>query len=138
MAKLDEYEAATQRAKQRGSSAIRAVQARYDRRARRIVVTLNNRVDLAFSPRDAEGLESATVTQLSKIEISPSGLGLYFPSVDADLYIPGILEGLMGSRKWMASRLGAAGGRSSSAVKRAAAKRNGRLGGRPPKKTVAA
>jgi hypothetical protein len=39
------------------------------------------------------------------MEISPSGLGIHFPRLDADLYLPTILEGFLGSRKWMASTL---------------------------------
>jgi hypothetical protein len=138
MEQLDKLESANRRARPRELSGPKAVTARFDRRTGRIVVTLSNRVDLAFSPRDAQGLEKATAAELSKIEISPSGLGLHFPKVDADLYIPGILEGLLGSKKWMASRLGNAGGRSKSDAKKTAARRNGRLGGRPRKGSVAA
>ena len=36
----------------------------------------------------SQGLEHATPNQLSKFEISPSGFGLYFPMLDADLYWP--------------------------------------------------
>jgi hypothetical protein len=88
---------------------------------------------LSFSPRDTQGLENAKPSQLEEIEISPSGFGIYFPKLDADLYVPGLLEGFLGSQKWMASRLGQAGGRSRSRAKRAASKANGRLGGRPRK-----
>jgi len=95
-------------------------------------------LELAFSPRDAQGLEEATAAQLNPIEISPSGFGLHFPKIDADLYLPAILNGVLGSKKWMASRLGEAGGRSKSDAKKSAAKRNGRLGGRPRKSPVAA
>ena len=137
MGNPDEFEAANRRARLRDQSTPKAVRAHYDRRTDRVVITLSNRVDLAFSPRDAQGLEGATAAQLSKIEISPTGLGLHFPRIDADLFIPGILEGLMGSKKWMASRLGANGGKSKSDAKRDAAKRNGRLGGRPRKRAAA-
>jgi hypothetical protein len=41
--------------------------------------------------------------QLTRIEISPSGLGLYFPAIDADIYLPSLLEGFLGSRGWMAA-----------------------------------
>ena len=83
-----------------------------------------------------EGLEDAKPLQLSSIEISPSGFGLNFPELDADLYVPGILEGLLGSKKWMASRLGRIGGQSTSRAKKAASRINGRLGGRPRKAVV--
>ena len=60
--------------------------------------------------------------------INPNGLVL-----DADLYLPALLEGFLGSRKWMARRLGMAGGKSRSAAKKLAARNNGKLGGRPKK-----
>lgn len=134
----DRVELANQRARNLQASLPKAVSAHYDRRIGRIVIHLNSKLDLAFSPRDAEGLEDATPAQLDTIEISPSGFGIHFPKLDADLYLPSLLEGLLGSKKWMASRLGAIGGKSRSVAKRTAAKENGRLGGRPKtKKTVA-
>jgi len=110
-----------------------AIEARYDRANGRIVIHLSSRLDVSFSPRDAQGLENAKPSQLDEIEISPSGLGIHFPKLDADLYLPGLLEGFLGSRRWMASRLGQAGGKSRTAAKRAAARANGRMGGRPKK-----
>ena len=109
----------------------RAVSACYDRENGRVVIRLSSNLDLSFSPNDAQGLEKATPSQLDQIEISPSGLGIHFPKLDADLYLPAILQGFLGSRKWMASRLGQAGGESRSAAKRAASRANGKLGGRP-------
>jgi hypothetical protein len=78
-------------------------------------------------------LETAKPNQLSKIEISPSGLGLHFPAVDADIYLPALLEGFLGSRQWMAEQLGRAGGRVTSKAKAATVRANGKLGGRPRK-----
>jgi len=60
-------------------------------------------------PEDAQGLEHARPSQLNEIEISPSGFGLHFPAVDADLYVPDLLEGFLGSKSWMASRSGQIG-----------------------------
>jgi hypothetical protein len=113
-----------------------ALSARYDRRIGRIVIRLSTGLDVAFSPRDAQGLERATAAQLNAIEISPSGFGIRFPTLDADLYLPALLEGFFGSRKWMATRLGVEGGKSKSSAKANAAKRNGRLGGRPRKNLI--
>lgn len=109
----------------------KAVRARYDRRAGRIRVSLDNGLELAFPPRLAEGLGSATPTELDEVQISPSGLGLHWPQLDADLYIPGLLTGVFGSKRWMASQLGAAGGRVRSAVRAASSRENGRRAGRP-------
>src|SRR5271156_449062 len=112
------------------SSHPRAVSARYDRRIGRVVIRLNSRLDIAFSPRDAEGLEDARPDQLEPIEISPSGFGIHFPKLDADIYLPALLEGFLGSKKWMAARIGESGGKSRSEAKTSAARRNGALGGR--------
>ena len=110
-----------------------AVSARYDRRTGRIVVNLNTGVQVAFPPRLAEGLADATPADLAEIEISPAGLGLHWPKLDADVYVPALLQGVFGSKSWMAAQLGAAGGQARSRAKAAAARENGRKGGRPRK-----
>jgi hypothetical protein len=110
-----------------------AVSARYDRRRSRIVVALSTGVELAFPARLAEGLADASPGDLADIEISPSGLGLHWPRLDADFYVPGLLSGAFGSKRWMARLLGAEGGRSRTAAKTAASREHGRKGGRPRK-----
>jgi hypothetical protein len=129
----DSFELAKQRAKKRQASIPRAVSAHYDRKSRRVVIDLSSKLGLSFSPHDAQGLENAEPSQLEEIEISPSGFGIHFPKLEADLYLPALLEGFLGSKKWMASRLGQLGGQSRSRDKRAASRANGRLGGRPKK-----
>jgi hypothetical protein len=110
-----------------------AVSAHYDRRRSRIVVVLNTGVELAFPPRLAEGLADASPENLADIEISPAGLGLHWPRLDADIYVPALLQGVFGSKSWMARQLGAEGGRSRTVAKAAASRENGRKGGRPRK-----
>ena len=128
-----EFKQANARAKALKASTPAATSARFDRKSGNIIVTLSSGVGIFFSPKDAQGLEDGTPAQLSQIEITPSGFGLHFPKLDADLYVPAILEGFLGSRKWMAARLGAAGGSVRSKPKAAAARANGSLGGRPRK-----
>ncbi|MCV3765998.1 DUF2442 domain-containing protein [Rhizobium sp. TRM95796] len=113
-----------------------AASARYDQRAGRIVIALDTGVELAFPPHLAEGLGEASADDLADIELSPSGLGLHWPRLDTDLYVPALLQGLFGSKTWMAAQLGAAGGKTRSAAKTAAARENGRKGGRPRKVTA--
>ncbi|MGL4438102.1 MAG: DUF2442 domain-containing protein [Bosea sp. (in: a-proteobacteria)] len=108
-----------------------AVAARYDRRIGRIVVRLSNDLELTFPPRLAQGLETAGPDDLADIAISPAGLGLHFPRLDADLYVPALLEGLFGSERWEAARMGRSGGQARSAAKTEAARINGKRGGRP-------
>ena len=129
----EQVEQANRRAQELADSHPRAVEAHYDSRMGQIVVRLSSRLNVMFSPRDAEGLEGATPAQLEPIEISPSGFGIHFPKLDADLYLPALLGGFLGSNRWMAGRLGASGGRSKSAAKVLAARKNGRAGGRPRK-----
>jgi hypothetical protein len=129
----DSFELANQRAKEMERSIPKAISAHYDRKSGRIVIHLSSKLIVSFSPHDAQGLENAKPSQLQEIEISPSGLGIHFPKLDADLYVPGLLEGFLGSRKWMAARLGQIGGQSRSKAKKTASRANGRLGGRPRK-----
>jgi hypothetical protein len=114
----------------------RAVAARYDRRRSRIVLSLENGVEVAFPPELAEGLDKASATDLGRIEISPTGLGLHWPNLDADLWLPALLNGVFGSPRWMAGIMGRKGGRSRTDAKVAAARANGMRGGRPRKVTV--
>ena len=92
-----EFEAANRRGAAKKVTFPSAVAVRYDRRIARVVISLASGLELAFSPRDAQGLENAHPADLADAEISPSGLGVHFPKLDADLYIPALLEGFLGS-----------------------------------------
>lgn len=131
MATRDKFELANRRGRERQTTVPRAVAAHYDPACDSVVIRLSSRVDISFSPHDAQGLEHASASQLDPIEISPSGLGIHFPKLDVDIYIPALLEGFLGSKQWMAARLGQLGGKSRSPAKKAASRANGRLGGRP-------
>ena len=133
MASRDYFEQANQRAKDLQARIPRALSARYDHKTGRIVIHLSSKLIVSFSPGDVEGLEDARPSQLNEVEITPSGFGIHFPAVDADLYIPGLLAGFLGSATWMAARLGQIGGQSKSRAKKAASRTNGSLGGRPKK-----
>lgn len=118
---------------ERLDSGPRAVAARYDCRVSRLMVTLSNGLELAFPPHLAEGLANAKPADLAVMEITPAGLGLHWPRLDADLWPPALLEGVFGSPRWMAGLLGRSGGMARSAAKGAAAGKNGRKGGKPRK-----
>lgn len=133
MVTREEYDQASIRGEQRHNAGPTAVAVRYDRRIGRLVISLSTGIDIAFLPHDAQGLEGAKPIDLTQIDISPSGLGLHFPKLDADLYLPALLEGFLGSKKWMAARLGEKGGRVTSPAKTASSRTNGKLGGRPRK-----
>ena len=123
-------------AKRRGDKRLRgprAERAHYDAERDRVIVRLTTGVEIGFAPADAQGLKHAARDQLAEIEVEAFGLGIRFPQLDVDFYVPALLEGLLGSKSWMASRLGAAGGRSRSSAKAGASRENGKRGGRPRK-----
>jgi hypothetical protein len=119
-----EFEAAKARgnARMRGP---RAETAHYDAGRNRVVVKLTTGIEIAFAPRDVEGLQHASTDDLRSIEIEAFGLGIRFPGLDADLYVPALLKGVLGSKKWMAAR------HAKSGVLRADGKR-----GNQPRKHV--
>ena len=107
----------------------RASSARYDAANRRIVVELTNGATFAFPPDLAEGLVGASDAALGEVEVLGEGHGLHWESLDVDFTVPGLLAGIFGTRSWMARQAG----RARSDAKAAAARANGRKGGRPKK-----
>lgn len=93
MAKRDAFELARLRGERRRVSEPFATGVRYDARQRRILVDLNTGLTIMFPPSMVEGLQDAKLRDLREIEISPSGFGLHFPRIDADIYLPGLLGG---------------------------------------------
>jgi hypothetical protein len=102
--------------------------------AGRVHVELDNGCAFAFPASQAEGLAGAPVADLRLIEVTAAGLGLHWPSLDADLYVPDLVKGILGAKAWMA-HIGAVGGKVASKAKTRSARVNGKLGGRPRKVT---
>lgn len=98
----------------------------------RIHVELSNGCAFEFPVQQAQGLAGAKVADLRVVEIQASGLGLHWPRLDADLYVPTLIKGVLGTKLWMAE-IGASGGRAATESKVIAARANGKLGGRPKK-----
>ncbi len=99
---------------------------RYDRRRSRVAVVLNTGIP-SFPTRLAEGLAGTCPEHLADIDISAAGLR---PGsrLDADLYVLALLQGVFGSKSWMAHVLGGQGGRARTVSKVAASGENGRKG----------
>jgi hypothetical protein len=119
------------RGRRRALTEPRAARARYDRRTGRVVVDLTNGCSFVFPARSLQGLGQASDAELAAVEILGAGHGLHWPALDADFTVPGLLMGVFGTRAWMASELARQAGRSRSLAKAAAARANGRKGGRP-------
>jgi hypothetical protein len=102
---------------------------RYDAKADRVIVDLANGATFAFPPRLVEGLHDASPNEIAEVEIIGVGYGLHWESVDLDYSVPGLMNGVFGTAKWMAAKAG----RTKSPAKAAAARANGAKGGRPQK-----
>jgi hypothetical protein len=90
---------------------------------------------LAIPRRLLQGLDGATPAQLAGVEILGMGDGLHWEALDVDHYVPSLIEGVFGNRRWM-SEIGKRGGAARTPAKSAAARANGRQGGRPRKDAV--
>lgn len=139
MAELTDKEFAA--GKRRGDARLRGPRAesvRYDATRHRVSIVLTTGIELVLDPARVEGLQQATADELADVEVEALGLGIRFPRLDADLHVPALLQGISGTRRWMAAQLGASGGRARSPAKAAAARANGKHGGRPRKPASAA
>ncbi|RUO97997.1 DUF2442 domain-containing protein [Hyphomicrobium sp.] len=127
------------KAKERGAD-VRAkgyaLAAKYDRNARAIAIKLDSGTLLTVPIEIVRGLRGASATKIADVEVIASGLGLHWPQLDLDLYVPSLLAGKVNPQSFAAATLGAAGGRSTSEAKAAAARENGKRGGRPKILTV--
>lgn len=115
----------------------RVLNASYNPELNLLLLQLSDGHRRAIPVEDIEGLQDATAAQCSAVEILGNGTGLHWPELDFDLYVPALLQGVTGTRRWMAE-MGRKGGSAKSAAKRKASQSNGRLGGRPKKLALAA
>ncbi|MCU0733479.1 MAG: DUF2442 domain-containing protein [Hyphomonas sp.] len=132
----EEIQAATRRGEELRSRG-HAVRAAYDARQKRLVVDLHTGVTIMVPVHLFEELSGADPADLAEVEITPAGTGLHWPRLDADVYVPSLMQGIYGTKRWMAAmaaQLGSAGGSATSPAKTAAARANGAKGGRPRKK----
>ncbi|HET7233092.1 MAG TPA: DUF2442 domain-containing protein [Longimicrobium sp.] len=108
----------------------RAVRAWYDRERDLVMFELKNGCVFGFPSREGEGLENATPEQLARVSIEESGgAAVHWEELDADISVPGLMFHLLNVRGWYAKWLGSA----TSEAKAAAARENGKKGGRPRK-----
>ena len=110
----------------------RAESVQYNQSEDLIVIKLKNGAIFCFPPRLAQGLESASPEQLADVWLPPSGSSVHWESLDVDFGIPELVAGIFGTKYWMAE-LGRKGGEATSSAKSAAARKNGKKGGRPKK-----
>ena len=127
-----EIEAAYRRQERRLAMGPLAVAVRYDRTSDTVVVDMNNGARLVIPQRLMQGLRHATPDQLRDGIVTGQGTTLTWPVLDADFTVMSLLRGVYGGPRWM-SELARLAGSTKSPAKAAAARANGRKGGRPRK-----
>ena len=108
----------------------RAVSAAYDAHGGRVLVELKNGCVFGFPPAMVPGLEAATPQQLATVEVWDAGEALAWDDLDAHVSFPGLMLHALNAREWAAKYLGS----RTSPQKAAAARENGKKGGRPRKR----
>ena len=121
---------ASRAGKRAAKTEARASSAVYRDKEHALRIGLTNGVTIALPVRLIPELRSAARRDVRAVEILGRGSGLHWESLDVDLSISGLLSSLFPGPEWLAE-LGRVGGQKSSAAKAAAARRNGRKGGRP-------
>lgn len=79
----------------------RAINVRYDCKNDKIIIQFVDGSEFRFNSKLGQGLQNATPEQLAEVEITPSGKGLHWETLDADLSIPDLLQNVYGNQKWM-------------------------------------
>ena len=122
------------RAVRRGISVVEpaAQRARYDAKTDRVVLELRSGIALAIPSALIQGLAEATRSARREVVVTGGGVGLYWPTLDLDIDVRGLVAGIFGSATWM-SALARLAGSTTSPAKAKAARENGRRGGRPRK-----
>jgi hypothetical protein len=108
----------------------RAIEAKYLPVSRHLRIRLANGASLSLPVGIIPELRAASREQVSGLEILPGGNALHWEALDFTISVPGLVASLFSPTIWM-SELGRRGGTRSTAVKAAAARRNGMRGGRP-------
>src|SRR5580698_6268875 len=108
----------------------RAASARYRAKDEALHVALTNGAKFIIPVKLIPELQKAPVRDIRKVEVLGRGGGLHWETLDVDISVPGLIASVFEGPTWLAE-LGRVGGQRSSVAKAAAARKNGRKGGRP-------
>lgn len=129
-----EITAARKRGREADSCEPRATAVWYDTKHDVVCILLRNHPNGVIIERKLlQFLDKAKSEDLVDVEIDGPGTGIFFPRVNEGFGVPELVAGRYGADWWIARLMGQAGGKVSSPAKAAAARRNGKKGGRPRK-----
>lgn len=132
----ERFDVARALGQKRVEDASAVVDADYDRASDAVRLVFRGGGSMTIPRRLIPGLKGQPASALESVSVSPAGDALLWPSIDADVYVPGLVERAFGHRLF-ASASGRRGGRRRSKAKAAAARLNGAKGGRPRKRVPA-
>ena len=112
-----------------------AVSVAYEPRLKRLHVELASGAAILVPVSKIQRLAKAKPATVKSVELTGKGYGLHWPALDLDVSVPDLVAGCFGSSAWMAA-LARQGGRATSIAKGAAARKNGKMGGRPRKQPI--
>lgn len=133
--KEESYLEAIKRESEAAVTEPRASMAEYDPLEDRLNLRLKNGVHLSLPIDLFEEFEGATPEQKADLEITPAGYGLHWDALDIDISVPSIFKQVLGEKVWQGEAIRAFASLRSEA-KAAAARENGKKGGRPRKTVV--
>ncbi|MFN8492669.1 MAG: DUF2442 domain-containing protein [Caldilineaceae bacterium] len=125
-----QHQAAVQQGAKKVQNEPQAQTATYDATTNRLVIELKNGVIFQLPCPLIQGLGDASPDAITQVRLGPRGASLHWENLELDFSLAGLLAGIFGTQVWMAE-LGRTGGRARSAAKTAAARANGKKGGRP-------
>jgi hypothetical protein len=126
----DNYAKASRAGRLAARTEPRAAKAKYLARDAALQIELTNGVMLRVPVKLIPSLRRVQARDIRTVEVLGRGSGLHWEKLDLDLSVPALVSSVFEGPTWMAE-LGRMGGRQSSSAKVAAARKNGRKGGRP-------
>lgn len=123
-------------AERRATPHARAVS--YDPATRRYAIAMLAGGEIRFSADQVREIANATPEQLANVVLSPAGGAISWPDLDMDISVTGLAMDLIAGEGWpraYRAMLAREAATVKSEKKAAAARENGRRGGRPRKRT---